>query len=69
MSDSEEKRVSPGSVALGDCYARASPDILRFFLKFSKKKAKNTTKRGNSPGLLHFFDIFYNSPGVTIVPI
>ena len=38
-----------------------------FLSNFRKNTAKNTTKPGNSPRLLHFFAIFCSSPGVTTV--
>ena len=41
--------------------------FLRFFAKFRKNTPKNTNKTEKMPGLLHFFDIFCNRPGVTTV--
>ena len=40
---------------------------LRFILNFRKNMPNNTTKLLNIPELLHFFDIFCNSPGVSTV--
>jgi len=38
------------------------------FLKILEKStAKNTTKSGNIPGLLHVFDILCHSPGMSTV--
>ena len=58
--------------SLPDCYPGVrGPDCysLGFFPNFRKNTPKNTTKSENIPGLLHFFDIFCNSPGVSTVQI
>ena len=51
--------VTPGLLHFGIFF-------LRFFANFRKNTPKNT-KTEKMPGLLHFFDIFCNSPGVTTV--
>jgi len=53
----------------GELHTVLTVTFCDFYRIFEKNTPKNTTssKPENIPGLLHFFDIFCNSPGVSTV--
>jgi len=60
------RRFLVGSVLCATTTVQSPADYY-IFANFRKNTAKNTTKPENIPELLHFFDIFCNSPGVSTV--